>query len=81
MLSDSLFEARRKLLEEISSYAAVDKYPNAQKRNITLALYHLQLAQMAFDSFEYPDNHVWDQQTKKEAIKRAKKDFEDALNG
>ena len=83
MLSDCLFELREQLKKDIAHYSTepfgVD-YPNSQKENLIYALYHLQLAQMAFDSFEYPDNHNWDEEVKKEAMKRATKEFEDAVS-
>jgi Rad3-related DNA helicase len=83
MLSDSLFAIRRQLQRDIAHYASEPfekDYPNSQRANLILALYHLQLAQMAFDSFQHPDNHIWSVQDKKDAKLRAIKEFEDAIN-
>ena len=81
MLSDSLFAVRQKLIKEISHYSDEPfeaDYPKSQQMNITLGLYYLQLAQMAYDSFEYPDDHEFN--TEEKAMTRAKKEFEDAIN-
>ena len=83
MLSDSLFDLQQQLKRDISHYSEEPfeaDYPNSQKTNIILALYHLQLAQMAFDSFEHPDNHVWGIKTKRIEKARATKEFEKAVN-
>lgn len=83
MLSDSLFECRQQILREISHYSEppfeVD-YPNSQKQNLILALYHLTLAQMAFNSFEHPDNHTWNTKDKLAAMGRATAEYENAVN-
>ena len=84
MLSDSLNEIRKNIQKELSHYSEEPfgpEYPTCQRRNIILALYHLQLAQMAFDSWKETDNHVWGPKAKKAAKARAIKDFDDAVNG
>ena len=43
-------------------------------------LYHIQLAQMAFDSFERPNNHKWSIKEKKLAMDRAVLEYDDAVN-
>ena len=81
MLSDSIFEVRQKLIEQISYYAKWDiNYPKSQKANLTLALYHLALAQMAYDSFKHPDNHEFSADEKLKAMKRAKTEFHNAVS-
>ena len=78
MLSDSLSDLRRSLLDEIAHYSDEPweaDYPNSQKKNLILALFHLQLAQMAF---EYP-NHVWSAKDKSEAMIRAENEFNIAV--
>ena len=83
MLSDSLFDVRRKLQEEIAEHSRGTfgaDYPNAQRKNLILALYHIQLAQMAFDSFERPNNHKWSIKEKKLAMDRSVLDYDDAVN-
>jgi hypothetical protein len=83
MLSDSLFEVRQKLLREINHYSEPPfeaDYPKSQELNLTLALYHLQLAQMAYDSFGCRDDHEFNTEEKLKAMTRAKKEFYDAVN-
>tara|TARA_R110002126_G_scaffold121820_1_gene263373 strand:+ start:15 stop:272 length:258 start_codon:yes stop_codon:yes gene_type:complete len=82
MLSDRLFDVRWKLLEELREQSTGTfgaDYPNAQKKNLILALYHMQLAQMAFDSFERPNNHKWSIKEKKLAMDRAVEEYEEAV--
>jgi hypothetical protein len=82
MLSDSLWEVRQKLLKEISCYSSEPfeaDYPKSQEVNLTLALYHLQLAQMAYD-FGCKDDHEFNTEEKLKAMTRAKKEFYDAVN-
>ena len=62
MLSDSIFDVRQRLIKEISYYAKWDiEYPKSQEANLTLALYHLALAQAAYD-FGSSDDHIFLQQ-------------------
>ena len=80
MLSDSLFSVRQKLIKEISYYAKWDiEYPKSQEANLTLALYHLALAQAAYD-FGCKDNHVFNTNEKLDAMKRAKTEFHNAVH-
>jgi hypothetical protein len=83
MLSDGLFEIRQKLLKVIKYYSDEpwgSDYPNSQRANLTFALYHLQLAQMAYDSFEHPDNHDFTLKDKSKAMTRAEKEYYEAIN-
>ena len=80
MLSDSLFSVRQKLLKEISYYAKWDiEYPKSQESNLILALYHLALAQAAYD-FGCKDNHIFNVNEKLKAMKRAKAEFHTAVS-
>ena len=79
MLSDSIFEVRQKLIEQIAYYAKWDiNYPKSQEANLTLALYHLALAQAAYD-FGCTDDHEFSADEKNRMMVIAKAEFHNAV--
>ena len=82
MLSDSLFEAYHSLLRQVQHYSTEPfekDYPDSQKTNIIMALAHLDMARSAFDSPVEPDNKTFTPKEKAGFIKRAKQEFEKAV--
>jgi len=82
MLSDLLFEIQQKLKNAISHYSTEPfskDYPQAQEEHLTLAIYHLRLAQMAYDSFEYKDDHKFNTKTKLTIMKESRESFNECL--
>ena len=84
MLSDSIFDARMRLLEDIKHYAGKPyerDYPLSQRNGLIKALYHLELSQMAYDSFEFPDNHTFSKSDRDKCYHRAEMAFDGAIDG
>lgn len=82
MLSDSLFEIQQKLKKAIAHYSTEPfekDYPESQQEHLTLAIYHLRLAQMAYDSFEFDDNHKFNTETKLKVMTESREAFNEAV--
>lgn len=76
MLSDSLFEARQNILDNVKHYSLEPferNYPESQKKYIVMALYYLDLARIAYDSC---DNHTLTEKEKQKVLKKANNDFD-----
>ena len=82
MLSDELFEIQQKLKNAIRYYSTEPfekDYPQSQEEHLTLALYHLRLAQMAYDSFEVKDDHKFDTKTKLKVMEESREAFNECI--
>jgi len=82
MLSDTLFDIQERLKSDITHYSShpfSKSYPDSQKENLILSLYHLKLAQMAYDSVLYPDNHTFDIQSKMNIMDDCRKIYEECV--
>ena len=82
MLSDSLFDMRCRLLDDIRNYSSETwgrEYPDSQNDNFIRVLYHMELAQMAYDSFEHRDDHTFTKKEKDECMVRVTDEYEKAI--